>query len=323
MTPRIRRSLAWLALAGMASTAVAPWPRRFRGRHAAALRALAPWPPLLAVPMAIGAAVAGRGRLAVAAGAVGTAGVVMAAPMVVPRRQPPPDPRAAPLRITHTNLLYVNRRVGAVPDVLAPLDADVLTFSELTPTHVRRLHASSLADAYPHQVELAASAGSGTGLWSRHPLTVLPSTSTTHHTVVVDVHAPGGPVRVIVVHTQSPIAHHDLWVADLQRLAELRTDEPAIMTGDFNASWWHPELRDLLRAGNWRDAHQVKGRGLSCSWPTDQWHPAFRWHPPFVRIDHALVNDGLHVHEVGDFHVPGSDHLGIVVTVQRGQRATP
>lgn len=323
MTRRVRQGLAWLLLAGMATNAVAPWLRRPGGRALAALRALAPWPPLLALPLAAGAAARRRRPLALAAGAVGAAGVAMAAPMVVPRRQAPPDPAAAPLRITHANLLYVNRRVAAVPDVLATLDADVLTFSELTPTHVRRLHDAALASAYPHQIELAAPGGSGTGLWSRHPLTAHPSTATTHHTVVVDVHAPGGPVRVIVVHTQSPIAHHDRWVADLRRLAELRSDGPAVMTGDFNASWWHPEFRELLRAGGWRDAHQVRGRGLSCSWPTERWHPAFRWHPPFVRIDHALVNDGLHVLDVGDFHVPGSDHLGIVVSVQRAQRPAP
>ena len=317
-----RQRIAWLGLAGMAATAIAPWPR-VGGRWATAARALMPWSALSAVPLAVGAALTRRRPLATAAGAVGAAAVAMAAPMVVPRRQPLPDPAAAPLRITHTNLLYINRRVAAVPDVLRALDADVLTFSELTPTHVRRLHRSSLADAYPHQIELAGSAASGTGLWSRHPITMRPGTSTTHHTVVVDVHAPGGDVRVIVIHTQSPIEHHRVWVADLDRLAEVATDGPAVMTGDFNASWWHPEMRRLMRAGRWRDAHQVVGRGLSCSWPTDQWHPAFRWHPPFVRIDHALVNEGMHVLDARSFHVPGSDHLGLVVTVQRARSATP
>jgi hypothetical protein len=80
-------------------------------------------------------------------------------------------------------------------------------------------------------------------------------------------------------------------------------------------------MRRLMQVGGWRDAHQVRGHGLSCSWPTEKWHPAFRWHPPFVRLDHALVNGGLTVLDTGDFHVPGSDHLGIVVTVQRAQRA--
>jgi endonuclease/exonuclease/phosphatase (EEP) superfamily protein YafD len=317
-----REGAAWIAVAGMAATALAPWVPPVRNRVAAATRSLMPWSALSAVPVAVGAAVTGRRRLALAAGAVGAAGVAMAAPMVVPRRQAEPDTNAARLRITHCNLLYINRRVAAVPEVLAALDADILTFSELTPTHLRRLHASSLPASYPHRVELAASAASGTGLWSRLPLTAHPIETEGHHTVVADIDAPGGSVRVIVIHTQSPIVHHGEWEADLAELATFRPPGPAVMTGDFNASWWNPEFRRVLRAG-WRDAHQVRGRGLSCSWPTEKWHPAFRVHPPFVRIDHALVNDELVVLGAEGFHTPGSDHLGLVVTVQRAWSATP
>ena len=150
-----REGAAWLAVAGMAVTAVAPWATPVRNRVLAATRSLMPWSALSAVPLAIGAWLTGRRRLALAAGAVGAAGVAMAAPMVVPRRQADTDPIAAPLRITHSNLLYINRRVAAVPDVLAGLDADVLTFSELTRTHLRRLHDSDLPTRYPHRVELA------------------------------------------------------------------------------------------------------------------------------------------------------------------------
>ena len=235
----------------------------------------------------------------------------------------PPTPNAAPLRVTHANLLYVNRRVAAVPAALATLDADVLTFSELTPTHCRRLHATALSAAYPHQIELAMPHAGGAGLWSRWPMTAHEHTSTSHRTIVADVHAPGGPVRVITIHTVSPMHGYGEWSDDLEHLAEVTTTVPAVMTGDFNASWWHPELRRLMTAGGWRDAHQVIGRGLSCSWPTDRWHPAFKAHPPFVRLDHALVNDGLRVLGAAGFDVPGSDHLGIVVTVQRARPAAP
>jgi endonuclease/exonuclease/phosphatase family metal-dependent hydrolase len=37
--------------------------------------------------------------------------------------------------------------------------------------------------------------------------------------------------------------------------------------------------------------------------------------PPFTRLDHALVNDELVVRDVRNVVVPGSDHLGLVVTV--------
>jgi endonuclease/exonuclease/phosphatase (EEP) superfamily protein YafD len=319
-----RDGAAWLAVAGMATTAVAPWiPSPVAPRAATSIRSMMPWSALSAVPFAVGAAVTGRRPLALAAAVVGGAAVAMAAPLVVRRRQPSPDPAAGPVRITHTNLLYINRRVAAVPAVLAGLDADVLTFSELTPTHLRRLHASGLQHDYPHRVELAARLGSGTALWSRHPLTSHPDESAGHHTVIADLEAPGGPVRVIVIHTQSPIDHHREWRRDLEYLTTFRPIGPAVMTGDFNASWWHPELRRVIRAGGWRDAHQVTGHGLSASWPTEKWHPAFRLHPPFVRLDHALVNDGVCVLDTSNFRIPGSDHLGLVVTVQRARPPAP
>lgn len=319
----LRQGVAWAAVAGMAATAVVPWTKPGGGRPAAMLRSLMPWSALSAVPVAIGAAATGRRPLAAASGVVGAAALAMAAPMVVAKRQPEADPAAAPLRITHANLLYVNRRVAAVPDALAVLDADVVTFSELTPTHCRRLHSTGLSATYPHQIEAATPFASGAGLWSRWPLTTHEFAGTSHRTIVADVHAPGGPVRVIVIHTVSPMHGYRQWANDLTRLAAIDTPGPAVMTGDFNASWWHPELRRLMRDGGWRDAHQVIGRGLSCSWPTDRWHPAFKVHPPFVRLDHALVNDGARVLGATGFDVPGSDHLGICVTVQRARRAAP
>lgn len=320
---RRREQLAWLALAAGAVTTASPWIGGVRWRAMPALRSLMPWAALSAAPLAIRAAATGHRRLAIASGVVSAAGAAMAAPLVVRRPQPAVDPVAQPLTIVHTNLLYINRRVGDVPAAIAPLDPDVITFSELTPSHAARLRTSPVAAGYPYRIELPARRGSGTGLWSRFPVTERVTTRTRHHTVVADVAAPGGTIRVIVVHTQSPIDHHHQWESDLDRLGALVVDPPAVMTGDFNAGWWHPEFRRLLRRGGWRDAHISVGRGLSCSWPTDQWHVVFRWHPPFVRLDHALANDGLAVLSTVDFDVPGSDHRGLMVTVQRAAPAAP
>ena len=48
------------------------------------------------------------------------------------------------------------------------------------------------------------------------------TTGTKHHTVIADVEAPGGPIRIIVVHTQSPIVHHAQWESDLEQLGGAR-----------------------------------------------------------------------------------------------------
>ncbi|MET0145466.1 MAG: endonuclease/exonuclease/phosphatase family protein [Ilumatobacteraceae bacterium] len=317
-----RDKLAWVAVGAAAITAVSPWVQ-LRWRSLTMTRSLMPWTALSAIPVAVRAATHGHRRLAVASCAVGVAGAAMSAPMLVRRRQPDVEPAATALTIAHCNLLYINRRVAAVAPALAALDADVLTFSEVTRSHADTMRRSDLAAGYPYRIELPARGGSGTALWSRYPLAEHSATITKHHTVIADVAAPGGVIRVIVVHTQSPIVHHHQWEADLDQLGGLVTDGPSVMTGDFNASWWHPELRRLMRRGGWRDAHIERGRGLSCSWPTDQWHAMFRWHPPFVRLDHALVNAGIAVRGIRNFDIPGSDHRGLTVTVQRAARPAP
>jgi len=303
--------LAWVAIAGMALGVLLPWLRPVRGRVVTIVRSLMPWSTIPAVPVTIVAARTGRRSLAVAAGTVAAIGAASSVPLVIRRREPPSAPVARPLTILHANLLFDNIRIHDVAIALEQLDADVLTFSEYTPHHARLLRASTLAGAYPHRIEMPAALASGTALWSRHPVTGDHPPATRHHTVVGDVDGPHGSVCVIVVHTQSPVVHHRQWSDDLTVLAGVAPGRPAVMTGDFNAAWWHPEFRVVL-ANGWRDVHQVVGRGLSSSWPVDR-----TVIPPFIRLDHALVNDGLVVERVTDVDIPGSDHRGLLVSVSR------
>jgi endonuclease/exonuclease/phosphatase (EEP) superfamily protein YafD len=124
------------------------------------------------------------------------------------------------------------------------------------------------------------------------------------------VRGPDGPVRIIGVHPPTPIVNFDEWRSDLARFGELaqRDDTPALLIGDFNASFWHPTFRALLDEG-FTDAHIAAGAGLSTSWPMDGLLP------PFVRLDHALTNDSLVSTDVEDFDIAGSDHRGVIVTV--------
>jgi endonuclease/exonuclease/phosphatase (EEP) superfamily protein YafD len=307
---RARHALAWVTTAALAVVAALPWIRGLRGRIVTIVRSLMPWATIPAVPVALLAARSGRRGAAVAAGAVAATGVVTSVSLVVPHRQPRAAVTARPaLSILHANLLFDNIRMHDVALTLEQVGADVLTFSEYTPHHARLLRASALVSAYPHRIEQAAALASGTALWSRHPVTAGHPPATRHHTVVGDVESPDGTLRVIVVHTQSPVVHHDQWSDDLAVLATVLPERPAVMTGDFNAGWPHPEFRTVLARG-WRDVHQVVGRGLSSSWPVDR-----TVLPPFIRLDHALVNDGVIVERVRDVEIPGSDHRGLLVDV--------
>lgn len=308
------RLAAW-GVAACGAIALAPSTRFGHGRTVTVARSLMPWAGLAAAPLAVIAHLGGRRNTAASGMAVATASAAMCRTLIRPdARAAPPVAPSPTLAVAHANLLSVNRRVAEVGERLAVLAADVVTFSEYTPSHATNLKSTALARRFPHRVELAAPRSSGTALWSRYPVTMRPTAATTHETVIADVHAPHGDVRVVVVHTQSPVAHHGEWLADLERLTQLVPTPPTIMTGDFNAGWWHPEFRALLGT-TWRDAHLAVGRGLSSSWPTARWNILFHWLPPFVRLDHALLTPDLAVVDVIDLPIPGSDHLGLLVTV--------
>jgi endonuclease/exonuclease/phosphatase (EEP) superfamily protein YafD len=150
-------------------------------------------------------------------------------------------------------------------------------------------------------------------LWSRHPIV--------EHRIIrlgggraIDATLEVGGVllRIVVVHPLPGTDRASLtsWTTDLAAIRRTvdpdRSSVPAIIVGDFNATRWHPAFRDLLDDG-WRSAHEVLGAGWSRSWPSDL--PG----PPLVRIDHALVGDGVVPTAVHDLPLPGSDHLGFVV----------
>jgi endonuclease/exonuclease/phosphatase (EEP) superfamily protein YafD len=303
--------LGWAAIAGMGSVAALPWIGALRSRTAAVARATMPWATIPAVPVALAGARSGRRPMALAAAAVAAAGLAPSLRLVRPPLRRTRAMGRDPLSVVHANLQFDNIRISDVAAAIEPLGVDVVTFSEYTPHHARILRATRLATAYPHRIEMPAPLASGTALWSRHPVRWVSPPATRHHTIVGDVELGTGSIRVVVVHAQSPVGHHGQWYDDLSLLSELRSEQPAVMTGDFNAGWWHPEFRQIVRNG-WRDVHVVVGRGLSPSWPVDH-----RLVPAFARLDHALINDGLTVDDVGDFPIPGSDHRGLVVTVSR------
>jgi endonuclease/exonuclease/phosphatase (EEP) superfamily protein YafD len=306
MKPHTAERLGWAAVAAMAVSALSPLVR-VPWRSFTIVQAMLPWSLTPAVPLAAVAASTRRRGLAAASLAVTAAGVAMCVPLV--RRRSPRSSTTPSLQIAFANLLYGNRHIAeAAPALLGRPGLDVAAFSEYTPAHAETLHHSELAALFPYRIEKPKPLGSGTALWSRYPIIERSGPDTAHQLVTADVHGPE-LVRVTVIHTQSPIAHHLEWRDDLAWLGTIANGgPPSVIIGDFNAAWWHPEFRRLL-ANGWRDAHHEVGRGLSASWPVGG--PRV----PFVRLDHALVDDALAVLDVADIAIAGSDHRGLVVSL--------
>jgi endonuclease/exonuclease/phosphatase (EEP) superfamily protein YafD len=276
----------------------------------ATVQALTPYVLLAVVPVAIVACWSNADRLAVTSSLVGVSGMILAAPLVFAPDRPAPDPDATEITVAAVNLLFTNPIVDEAATDLLTRDLDAIVFSEFTIKHQTTLRLSPLSSAYPYKIERHGQHGGGMAVWSRYPMTEGERPDTVNPTLDITMDGPDGPIRLVGVHPPTPISFFDGWVDDLSAFGGLGADaqQPTLIVGDFNASYWHPPFRDLLRQG-FTDAHTTHGRGFSTSWPTDKLFPAF------VRLDHALTGNGLVSTDIEDFTVPGSDHRGLVVSV--------
>ncbi len=307
---RIAEMVGWLAVAvaGLVMLTQAVGWAGFR--TAAVVQSFTPYMALAMAPLAVAALASGRVWIAFTAAVIGIGGMVLAWPIVFVADQPAAVEGATGTRIAAVNLLYTNERIDDVARDLASRDLDVIVFSEYTAEHQRVLRSSELSDEFEFQIDRAGLYAGGTAVWSRSPVRVDEHPDTVNYSLDLTIDRADGPIRLIALHTPTPVHDFDAWLHDLELAGNLgRTgDTPTAIVGDFNASFWHPAFRELLDDG-YTDAHIANGRGFSVSWPTG------RTLPPFVRLDHALTTDGLVATSVNDFAVPGSDHRGFVVSV--------
>ncbi|MGB0112475.1 MAG: endonuclease/exonuclease/phosphatase family protein [Ilumatobacteraceae bacterium] len=279
----------------------------------AVAQSLTPYLGMLLVPIGVVALWRRHFMLAAAAGLIGLLVLVMAAPLAFPDPQADVAPSAEGLTVASANLLYKNDRVQDVSPIIERLDADIIVFQEYTEAHQTALKDTTLASTYPFHVDLPGRGATGIAVWSRHRLVVSPPLGTFVRSLDVVIDGPDGEVRLVSVHMPTPVAHFGDWRSDLDTAARIgreadSANDPTLLIGDLNTSYWHPDFRRLLDAG-FVDAHIATGQGFSASWPTT-------WFiPPFVRLDHALTAGGLVSTEIDDFEIPGSDHRGLVVTV--------
>ena len=276
----------------------------------AALHALTPYFLAVTIPVAGVASWRKRHELAITSSVVGLGALLLAWPLVFASDLPAADPNGTEISVAAINLLFSNPVISDAADDLLLRDADVILFSEYTVRHQSALSAHRVAEAYSYKVEHNRLHASGIALWSKYPIAINQRPQTMRSAVDILIDGPDGPIRIFGVHPPTPISTFEGWIADLETFGELGSaaTEPTLIVGDFNASYWHPVFRDLLRSGL-SDAHTVHGQGFSTSWPTDKFFPAF------VRLDHALTGNGLVSTSVQDFTVAGSDHRGFVVSV--------
>jgi endonuclease/exonuclease/phosphatase (EEP) superfamily protein YafD len=190
---------------------------------------------------------------------------------------------------------------------------DILALPELRPLGLEALEEAGVAAAFPYRALDVDWAGVGSAIFSRFPLQDagrMPDTAFYQSRAVATIPGAARGIHLTAIHIASPRPGHiPNWRQELRQLGEARQDfpgpAPAILLGDFNASYDHREFRDLLATG-FTDAAQAAGKGMAPTWP------AGSRIPPFVTLDHVLVTAGIGIRSFATVAVPGTDHAGVV-----------
>jgi endonuclease/exonuclease/phosphatase (EEP) superfamily protein YafD len=263
----------------------------------------------------LGAALLARSRAATVLAAGATA--ALACPVLARARRQPTPTEGRRLRLVSFNMLHGRADAGALVDLVAGCDADVLTLMEVTPGGRDRLVAAGLRSLLPTEHTLLPAdptrLGAGGSVWTRLPVLGRSRVPGSFEQPQLRLALPGGPdVEVTAVHAHPPLqfaAGVRAWEEDLARLPAPGGDVVRVLAGDFNASGDHASFRRLLRRG-WVDAARAAGQGLRATWsPTGSPQPR-------LTLDHVLVDPRVGVAGLRVVHLPGSDHRALVADLR-------
>lgn len=249
--------------------------------------------------------------------AVALVAAVMLAVCVVPRALPDADRGPAtgvPLTVMTVNLFVGAADARAVVDLVRGNDVAVLAVQEFTPKSRAALTAAGLDALLPHQALAEEPGTTGSGLYSRYPMTAQGSQRGRGGNLqaYATIDLPGaGAVAVESAHPLAPYATAVLrdWRDDLAAEPVPGQGPPRVLLGDFNSTLDHAPVRALIAHG-YRDAADATGKGLL---PT--WGPWGGERVPPVTLDHVLVDRRIGVRDVAVHPVAGSDHRSVLANL--------
>jgi endonuclease/exonuclease/phosphatase (EEP) superfamily protein YafD len=306
--------LLWLSvLPGLAWAVI-----RLGGWERGALVQLFAFTPYVAAWSVLPVIIALTARRRLAAGVAAVAFALLAV-AVLPRALPDGDrgpQNGVALHVMTSNMLFGNADAATIVRLVREHDVAVLAVQEFSPNAQGTLAAAGLGELLPYSSLGAEPGASGSGLYSRYPITDpgVRRTGGGFNQAYGTLRPPGA--AAVTVESAHPLAPYavgvvDDWRADLR--AEPRTDPagvPRILLGDFNSTLDHQPLRDLIAHG-YVDAADAAGKGLIGTWGPYDGDPL----PP-VTIDHVLADRRLGVGAVSVHDIPDSDHRTIIATLR-------
>jgi len=241
-----------------------------------------------------------------------------------PKVRPAPQAATTALVAMTTNLYKANGAHEAIAETILASGADLVAVQELRPPQAKAL-AERLREAFPYQDLHPGRDAEGMGLFSRYPITQ-------RDTIRLDGANPiqvarlligQQPLALINMHPRIPMLKQGRLglplglsareraedVAAIVRTAE-RLPKPSLIMGDMNTTPYCPEYQSLPT--DWRDAHDVAGRGLGLSYPVDAPFFGFPSPIPLFRIDHLFLRGPIACRSLQRGRMPGSDHRYLV-----------
>lgn len=221
------------------------------------------------------------------------------------------------LKVMSVNAEFGQADAARIVQLVKDNGIGLLTVQEHSGALEQRLTAAGLDIILPHRISDPTDDGAGSAVYSTYELEqagLIPDTPFRMPTVRLTL-GQGGPVSVLEVtnvHALPPVDDGvGQWRSDLAAVGRL-ADRPGnrLLLGDFNATYDHPEFRELLTAGQGLvDVGTASGARLVPTWPMEG--------PPLpgITIDHVVTSpqvgsSGYQVHSV-----PGTDHAAVLATL--------
>ncbi|MCW2538583.1 MAG: hypothetical protein JWN95_308 [Frankiales bacterium] len=312
-------SLIWL---GLILTAAAAFASRYltvlpKPRYAIALTAFSPYVMLCAPVAVLVTLLTRRWRLALVAGLLTLLVVVVELPMFLPNHS---GVRGPVIHVLSANLKLGEADPTRVVAAVRSGDVSVLMTQELSYRESDALIAAGIKSLLPYSQLAVANGASGTGLWSRYPMTDQRTYANFRFgTVSARLRIPGVAIQPLAIAGHMPGPWNEkptAWAEDIAALPGLLARSATtvgqrgsvILGADLNATYDSRQFRRCL-AGGYHDAAEQSGAGITATFP------AQGRYPPLIAIDHVLTRNAqaTSVHTV---FIPGSDHRALIAAVR-------
>jgi endonuclease/exonuclease/phosphatase (EEP) superfamily protein YafD len=228
---------------------------------------------------------------------------------------PAASPGSPRLRVMTLNVLHDGATAQDVTRTVRAADADVVVLQEVTRRLWRGLAATGVRDTHPHAAGLSPRGRHDTVVLGRSRVARERLLDTVGDSMLVSVRLGARTVDLLAAHPRYPELA-SAWRGDHATLAAtVREVGPAVLAGDFNATYDHATMRRYRDLG-YRSAAEILNTGWRPTWPANGHREVLGVPlPRLVHIDHVMVARRMTAVTVEHLEVPRSDHTAVVAEV--------